>query len=54
MFWFHHPRPPNRKEVAEQIVERKTAVPDIRVLVVEPTRPATAPLTPLVQQSDSD
>jgi len=35
MFWFQHPRPPSRKEVAEQVVMRKQAVPDVRRLIVE-------------------
>lgn len=36
MFWFHHPRPPSRKEVAEQVVENKqAALPSVRVLIVE-------------------
>jgi hypothetical protein len=35
MFWFQHPRPPNRKEVAEQVVARKQTAPDVTVLIVE-------------------
>jgi hypothetical protein len=38
MFWFQHPRPPSRKEVAEQVVMRKQAVPDVTVLIVETTK----------------
>jgi hypothetical protein len=38
MFWFQHPRPPSRKEVAEQVVMRKQAVPDVKLLIVETTR----------------
>jgi hypothetical protein len=41
MFWFQHPRPPSRKEVAEQVVMRKQAVPDVRLLIVD-TTPAKA------------
>jgi len=39
MFWFQHPRPPSRKEVAEQVVENKqAALPGLRVLIVERPR----------------
>ena len=44
MFWFQHPRPPSRKEVAEQVVMRKQAVPDVHRLIVEakPAEPIDA------------
>jgi len=43
MFWFQHPRPPSRKEVAEQVVESKQAVlPSVRVLIVERQRKEVA------------
>ncbi|HEY0061169.1 MAG TPA: hypothetical protein VGC21_03545 [Telluria sp.] len=46
MFWFQHPRPPSRKEVAEQVVTRKQAAPEVRVLIVEKTA-ATPPVPPV-------
>lgn len=45
MFWFQHPRPPSRKEVAEQIVMRKQAVPDVKVLIVESDGGAKLPVS---------
>jgi len=42
MFWFQHPRPPSRKEVAEQVVMRKHAAPDIKIIIVDRPAPAQA------------
>ena len=43
MFWFQHPRPPSRKEVAQQVVENKqAALPSVRILIVDRRRPQDA------------
>lgn len=46
MFWFQHPRPPSPKEVAEQVVMRKQAAPDVRLLIVENKRATTSTAEP--------
>jgi hypothetical protein len=47
MFWFQHPRPPSRKEVAEQVVENKqAALPSVRVLIVERQQTKAPPRRP--------
>jgi len=46
MFWFQHPRPPSRKEIAEQVATRKQAAPEVRVLIVENKRATTSTPAP--------
>jgi hypothetical protein len=50
MFWFQHPRPPSRKEVAEQVVMRKQAVPDVTLLIVGGDAKAPADQVPGPQE----